>query len=119
MKKLVAVLLGLSMILSAGCNKDKDGGKTGSDADAKDPSETDPDATDTSAVPAAAPVEVECKNDLERIPYDEDYTFGGTFYPKEITEDDWESDPEGDYRWIKVDLTVYWNQCYLKERVFH
>ncbi|MBR5347792.1 MAG: hypothetical protein IK125_00975 [Lachnospiraceae bacterium] len=154
MKKLVAVLLGLSMILSAGCNKDKDGGKesknstdasdkadpdddsgdgeskdgegsgkssdncgkTGSDADVKDPSETDPDATDTTAVPAAAPVEVECKNDLERIPYDEDYTFGGTFYPKEITEDDWESDPEGDYRWIKVDgASLEWNTVTIED----
>ena len=117
MKKLVAVLLGLSMILSAGCNKDKDGGKESKNStDASDPSETDPDATETSAVPAAAPVEVECKNDLERIPYDEDYTFGGTFYPKEITEDDWESDPEGDYRWIKVDgASLEWNTVTIED----
>ena len=45
MKKLVAVLLGLSMILSAGCNKDKDGGKESKNStDASDKADPDDDS---------------------------------------------------------------------------
>jgi len=104
MKRKVAVLLCLAICFSAGCKKNgsEDSGSQGSDASSEvsdsvkeSPTSSSEDTTTSETGTEVPDVEVHIERDLAYLPVEvvpeEDY-----FYPRELTDEDFVQDEEGD-----------------------